>query len=103
MGATLRGCGSVHAGARFFRGSTSGDLLFQSATVLQVRPALALEAQLGFLPWRSLIVTLALAFVLTAPQAEFTVEGAPGATRASPILEGQLRLGAGLGADFSKF
>jgi len=99
LGATFRLCLHVQAGARFIRGSTAGDLLFQNATVWLVRPAFGLEAQLAWLPLRALALWLALGGISSPVPAEFTVEGAPAATRRSPTFEGQLRFGVGLGVD----
>jgi hypothetical protein len=98
-GHTARLCGLAHAGARFVRGSTSGDFLFQSTTVWLIRPAFALEAQLAWLPLRSLVLFLSVAGTASPAPAEFTVEGAPDSTRRLPIFEGQLRLGAAFGVD----
>ncbi len=95
----VRLCAAAHAGARFFRGTTSGDFVFQSTTVWLVRPTFGLEAQLAWLPLRALVLWLSAGGLVNPIAAEFTVEGAPAATRRSPTFEGQLRIGVGWGVD----
>jgi hypothetical protein len=95
----VRACGALEGGAHLVRGSISGDLLFQGATGLQVRPAFGLRADVGWAPWRSLVLFVALSGVWSPTPAEFTIQGAPESTHKLPIFEGQLRLGAGWGLE----
>jgi hypothetical protein len=97
---SLRGCGGLIGGAHFAHAFTT------EAKNLPVRqdgwlaaPTFGLEAQLGWLPLRHLVFSLALAGLINPAQPRFTVSGIDSATKSFPLIEGLLRLSVGFGSD----
>ena len=95
----MRLCGGLVGGAHLETGATSGLYLYSSSNRLLARPAFGLDAQLAWLPIRSLVIGLGITGLVLPLAASWEIQGLTNASRSLPLFEGLIRLSFAFGAN----